>query len=80
MKQCVISGDGFIVFNLEDASDVHINLAPMALNQESDSILSYRLINKKDRQKMKHALSLMGIGFVLVLGLLIVMFKAFNLM
>lgn len=46
VKNCVKSDNGYIVFSLEDARDVTVNIIPIALSTNADSIISYRLINK----------------------------------
>ncbi len=79
VKLCVKSENGFIMFVLDDSEYIGITLVPKDLSQSYASTIDYRLINMEEQQFMIQTLILMGLGFLLILLLLIVLFKALNL-
>ena len=67
------------MFVLDDTANVTINFVPNDDKSQMKANLEFRLINSQERQFMNQTLALMGIGFVLILGFLIILFKALNL-
>ncbi|CDW81204.1 UNKNOWN [Stylonychia lemnae] len=79
IKHCVQSENGYVMFVLDDTQYVSINLAPINTQNGTNLEIDYRLINKEEQKFMIQTLMLMGVGFLLILVLLIVLFKALNL-
>jgi hypothetical protein len=67
------------MFVLDDTKYAAFNLIPLNSSSKMNLNLEYRLINKEERKYMNETLALMGIGFILILGFLIVLFRALNL-
>eukprot|EP00347_Sterkiella_histriomuscorum_P019139 403342799 len=79
IKHCVKSEQGYVLFVLDDTEYVSINLVPQESQKAVNFDMEYRLINQEEQKFMMETLALMGIGFLLILVLLIFLFKALNL-
>lgn len=79
VKHCVKSDRGFIMILLERTEYMVINVIPDDVSSPYLAYILFRLINKEEKTFVKETLTLMGIGFVLILAFLVILFKALNL-
>ncbi len=74
-----MSEQGYILFVLDDTEYIGITLIPKDSSKQFSLDIDYRLINMEEQQFMVQTLILMCLGFLLILLLLLVLFKALNL-
>ncbi|TNV72972.1 hypothetical protein FGO68_gene10699 [Halteria grandinella] len=77
MDTCVY-GEDFVMFNIPDSMEVHVTVIPINQGDINKVKMSARLINQEEKEFVVHTLVLMGIGFLVIFGFLIVMFKTLN--
>ena len=66
------------MFNIEDCLELHVTVIPINQGEINKVKMNVRLINQEEKDFVMHTLVLMGVGFVVVFGFIVLMFKSLN--